>query len=140
MNSKKINIFALLICYLFLFSSCREEIIAPLKPDAADRINNPVQSATSNSYSFSINAQSNSSFFIDAVPVLPSLDLSLSLDNYSGGYVYIFLTENNGRLVYSDTCGANFNNSSINLDGFLPSRIELQFENFSGNFSFKAIR
>ncbi len=135
MNNKKTNILALLICYLFMFTSCREVVAPSLVQETTDKLNSPIQSITPNSYAFEISAKNNSSNFTNAIPVLQNLNLSLALNNYTSGTVHIQLVNNDQIIIYNRIFGFGFPNSSVNLDGFAPSRITLGFDNFSGDFS-----
>jgi hypothetical protein len=135
MNCKKINILILLIFYVFFISCCREEILTPSRIESINLLNNPIQAVTASSYTFEITAQDNSSYFIDPIPILRNLNLSLSLDNYTSGTVSIFLVNKEQIVVYNRIFGNNLTTSSVNLDGLLPSLIKIEFGNFSGDFS-----
>ena len=136
MNYRKTNIFAFLICCLFIFSSCRE-IITPVdnQEETASILNNPFESATPNSYSFEISARNNSSNYANAIPVLQSLNLSLALSNYNSGTVHIKLINRERIIVYNRIFDFAFASSTVNLDGLAPSQVNVKFNNFSGDFS-----
>ncbi|MFZ0453802.1 MAG: hypothetical protein WCE54_18755 [Ignavibacteriaceae bacterium] len=136
MNYKKTNIFVSFICCLFIFSSCRE-IIAPTDnhEETASILNNPIEAATPNSYSFEISARNNSSNYANTIPILQSLNLSIALNNYNSGTVHIKLVNHDLVVVYNRIFDFGFTSSTVNLDGLSPSQINLKFDNFSGDFS-----
>ncbi|MEJ2616347.1 MAG: hypothetical protein P8Z35_15430 [Ignavibacteriaceae bacterium] len=136
MNNKKTKIFAVLICCLFIFSSCRE-IITPTdnQEKTASILNNPIESATPNSYTFEISARNNTSIYANSIPVLQNLNLSLALSNYNSGTVHIQLINHDLVIVYNRIFDFGFKSSTVNLDGLAPSQINLKFDNFSGDFS-----
>ena len=135
MNYQKLNIYFAFTITILLFASCREEILTPSKIETNILLNSPIQSVTASSYSFEITAEDNSSYFLDPLPILKNLNLSLSLNNYSSGKVSIFLVNKDQVTVYNRIFGSNVSASSVNLDGLLPSLIKIEFGNFSGNFS-----
>ena len=136
MNNKKTNIFVFFICCLFLFSSCRE-IITPTdnREETASILNNPIEAATPNSYSFEISARNNTSNYANSIPILQSLNLSLALSNYNSGTVHIQLINRDLVIIYNRIFDFGFTSSTVNLDGLAPSQINLKFDNFSGDFS-----
>jgi len=138
MSYKKTNIFAFLICCFFIFSSCRE-IIPPTdnQEETASILNNPIESATPNSYTFEISARNNTSNYANSIPVLQNLNVSLALSNYYSGTVHIKLINSDLVIVYNRIFGFGFASSTVNLNGLAPSRINLKFDNFSGDFSVK---
>ncbi len=133
---KKTNIFIFLICSLFIFSSCRE-IITPRgnREETASILNNPIEAATPNSYTFEISARNNSSNYANTIPVLQNLNLSIALSNYNSGTVHIKLVNQELVVVYNRIFDFGFPSSTVNLDGLVPSWINLEFDNFSGDFS-----
>lgn len=135
MNYIKVNILILLIGFFLTFISCRE-IVSPTtnQDENAKILNNPIESITSNSYAFEISAKNNSSIFVNSIPVLQNLDLSLALNNYDSGTVHIQLINNENIPVYNRIFTFGFSTSTANLDGLLPSQIYLEFDNFSGDF------
>lgn len=136
MNYKKTNIFILTICCLFIFTSCRE-ILTPTvnQEESANILNNPIESATPNSYAFEIIAINNSSNYAKAIPVLQKLNLSLSLNNYNSGSIHIQLINKEQVTVYNRIFSFGISSSTVNLDGLVPSKISLKFNNFSGDFA-----
>jgi hypothetical protein len=98
-------------------------------------INKPVESKTDNTYSFEINAEAISSYYISSIPVLKKLTLKLSLSNYAAGIVNIRLQKAAAGIIYNKFYKENINNFSVNLDNISPDTIQLEFENFSGEFS-----
>ncbi len=135
MNYKKITLLSLLIIYLFISASCREVIAPSINQENADYVNNPIESETPNSYSFEISAEKNSSNYLNNIPVLQKLNLSLALNNYASGTVHIKLIDNEQVIIYNRIFTFGFPTSTVNLDGLAPSQISLEFENFSGDFS-----
>lgn len=136
MNYRETNIIILIICCLFLFISCRE-IITPVdsQKKTTNLLNNPIESETPNSYTFKISARNNSSNYINAIPVLQYLDLSLAVGNYNSGTVHIQLVNNAQEVVYDRTFNFGFPSSTVNLDRLVPNKVKLEFDNFSGDFS-----
>ena len=135
MNYKKTNLLSLLVIYLFISASCREVTAPSINQEYADYLNNPIESKTPNSYSFEISAENNSSNYLNNIPVLQKLNLSLALKNYTSGTVHIKLINNEQIIIYNRIFTFGFPASSVNLDGLAPSQISLEFESFSGDFS-----
>lgn len=119
-----------LVFCLIVISSCREEII---HPDSPGNINEPLLTITNNSYTFVINAINMSNTVIDKT-FLQAIKTSVYsiITDHASGYVEVKILTSNDNVIfnkiYSDDTGGTFDN----IDGFQPDKINLKFNNFTG--------
>jgi hypothetical protein len=117
---------------IFLFSiSCREEIIEP--DNLVGNINEPVQIRERNSYSFLVNANKLSMSL--SVPLYFSAAktrFNISLIGYESGYTNISAQDisNIERFKYYIAEEVSYHTEL--LDGYVPTTIDINMENFSG--------
>lgn len=111
--------------------SCREEIIVPDNIPA--NINEPVQSRSDNTYSFSINAKGNTSKIRDFIFSKLRVNIFLSVSNYNSGTVEINLIDDNERVFYSHIIDDNTEGITSYSQGYLSKAIGINFKNFTGN-------
>ena len=128
---KKIKIF--LFFTLFLFFSCREEIIPPGNP--AGNINEPLLTRTYNSYIFSINADNITASISDNT-FLETFKANIYsiIADYSSGYVRVQVKSNSNSVLYSKTFENNTSGTLENITGSRPQIIAIEFQNFTGKF------
>ena len=133
-NLKRQKYIFLLLSYLFCLSfwGCREDIYDPNNKDSS--INEPITISYRNSYSFLINARQITYYVADSTQIDgPAAQLSVSLDNYQAGYVEVYITDLQKNSVYSGRFNSNIKSMTAYLNGHLPERLALNFQNFSGN-------
>ena len=124
------NIGLILLLFSF-FSNCREEIIPP--DNFVERVNDPVQLREWNSYLFLLNADK---FTMNLV--VPSNFNSLrtrfiiSLIDYKSGYTTISVSDNNAIERFKYFVAEEVAYDSELLDGYVPSKITIRTQNFSG--------
>jgi hypothetical protein len=126
---KKIKIF--LFSILFLFISCREEIISPDNPTG--NINEPFLTRTNNSYIFSINANDitatiNDNTFLNSV----KSNIYSIIADYSSGYVEVKVKTSGNSVLYSEVFESNTRGSLRNINGYHPEIIAINFQHFTG--------
>ena len=121
----------LILITLFLFNSCREEIIPP--DNFVERVNDPVQVRDQNSYILVLNADK---FTMNLV--VPSIFTSfrnrfnISLIDYESGYTSISVFDKNSVERFKYFIADEINYHSELLDGYVPSKITIRTQNFSG--------
>ncbi len=124
---------------LLYFASCREEIIPPFTPSG--NINEPVQQITSDSYSFTINAQSISdSLFDHTFFKFSNSHLYLSLFGYLSGAVELTIYDRGRNIIYRSTLDKNFQSPSLKLQGSVPDVVQIFFTRFTGKLTIQLIQ
>ncbi len=120
-----------LLLSIILLASCREEIIPPNNP--AGNINEPVQSRTNTSYTFTINAN-NISRSVNNYLSLQSTTFRLyaTVLDISSGSVQIYLLDSFNNTWYSRTLVTETKNSSEELSGINLRQIQIKMNNFTG--------
>ncbi len=122
---------AFLVTIALMFSSCREDVVAP--GNEAGNVNQPVRLKSGSSYTFIINADNISTSFFDYSGVSSShAQLLLSLEDYSQGRAAFNIYDTGNRLVYQKLMTDNVKPISASLDGITPVFLEINFTNFSG--------
>ena len=130
MNNYLKNIVLVLLPLMF-FSSCREDIIPP--DNLVDRVNDPVQVQEQNSYIFLLNADK-FTMNLTVPSILTSIRTKfiITLVDYQSGYTTVSVLDNNSverfRYFIADEIGYH----SEVLDGYVPNRITIRTQNFSG--------
>lgn len=133
------NRFVFITILLFLFVSCREDIVYPDK--FVGNINEPVQTNLRNSYTFIINARDLSTN-VAAFPTFSGTlaRVSVTLIDYKSGYVSVSVKDFNQveRFRY-------FANNDINLytevlAGYMPNIIEIKMQALSGKLKVQLSR
>jgi hypothetical protein len=114
------------------FLSCREEIITP--GNFAGNINEPLQFRELDYYNFLINCKDATFKVID----FPSFTtnqakVSLQLDEYQSGSVYIKIVDTDTSIVYKILLNGNAEEKDVKLRGNIPDKIEMDFRYFTGN-------
>ena len=121
----------LVFILLVVFNSCREEIIPP--DNFVERINDPVQVSERNSYIFLLNADK---FTMNLV--VPSsfnsirTRFNISLIDYESGYTTISVLDKNSVERFKYFIADEVEYDSELLDGYVPSKITIRTQNFSG--------
>ncbi len=116
---------------IFLFSSCREDVVAPGNP--AGNINQPVRLKSNSSYTFIINAENISFYLLDYSGITSRhSELFLSLDDYKQGRVSFNIVEYSNQLVYQRQLTDNVSQMTVSLEGSIPDIINISFTNFTG--------
>ena len=121
----------LVLLFLTAFNSCREEIIPP--DNFVERVNDPVQVTEWNSYIFLLNADK---FTMNLV--VPSNFNSIrtrfiiSLIDYESGYTTISVLDKNSVERFKYFIADEVAYDSELLDGYVPSKITIRTQNFSG--------
>jgi hypothetical protein len=119
------------IVFLFIINSCREEIIPP--GNSAGNINQPVQSTSSNSYSFVINADRISNSITDYFSIFSGKSrLFFSINGYVSGSVQISVFNDQNDSFFQETLSQNITGVSVDFDEKIPNSIVLSFYNFTG--------
>jgi hypothetical protein len=117
---------------IFFFSiSCREEIIEP--DNLVGNINEPVQLRERNSYSFLVNANNLSMSL--SVPLYFSAArtrFNISLIGYESGYTNISAQDISNIERFSYYIAEEVTYHTELLDGYVPTTININTENFSG--------
>jgi hypothetical protein len=124
------KIILLLIVLLFSFS-CREEFIAP--DNFVETVNDPVQLGERNSYILLLNADN---FTMDlAVPATFTsirTRFNLTLIDYESGYTRVSVQDYNSVERFRYFVADDVSYHSELLDGYVPVKIKIHTENFSG--------
>ena len=128
---KKIKIFFFFT--LFLFISCREEIIPPDNP--IGNVNEPLLTRTNNSYVFSINANNitasiNDNTFLNTFKA----NVYSIIADYSSGSVQVQVKTNTNSVLYSEVFKSDTRGILENISGSQPQIIAINFQNFTGKF------
>jgi len=124
------KIILLSVALLFLFS-CREEIIAP--DNLVETVNDPVQVSDRNSYILLLNAN----YFTMNLTV-PEIFTSfrtrfnITLIDYESGYTSISVQDYNAVERFRYFIADEVTYHSELLDGYVPTKIKIRMENFSG--------
>lgn len=132
----KINIGKIFISsialFLFLFSSCREDIIPPNNPSS--NLNQPVRLISSGSYTFILNAHNVSSTYNDYSGLNGTHSLiHLTLVDYKNGTVILHIYNNSQQLIFQKAMAIDIDEFSEYLDNENPATFQIIFNNFSGN-------
>ena len=136
MNKRLLIPIYFLLSGILLFSSCREEIIAPGNP--AGNVNEPVRIKAKFSYSFYINAVNVTTSVAD-VSGISSIHstVSVSLEDYKEGVAAFNIYDNASNLVYRKIIAENDLQVSEILDGSSPDQVLINFTNFTGKLQIK---
>lgn len=115
---------------LFLFS-CREEIIPP--GNFVENVNEPVQINESNSYTFLLNAD-NFSMDLSVSAYFSSYRtrFNITLIDYESGYATVSVQDAEERSRFQYFIAEPVSYHSDLLDGYVPEKINIRTENFSG--------
>ena len=121
----------LLFVILIISFSCREEIIEP--DNLVGNINEPVQITERNSYIFLLNAQNLSMNL--SVPVYfgsPRTRFNFTLIGYESGYTNVSVQDLSNVVRFRYFINEDVSYHTELLDGYVPSTIKIDTENFSG--------
>lgn len=127
----------LISCLLMVFiTGCREDIISP--ENTGGNVNEPVLSTSRDIYSFSLNAQN----ITESVTNNSDLNtffnqLYISISDYQSGYVDVRVINKGGDLLYQNRLNSNVNGLYTRINGAVPSRIEIEFNNFTARMKFE---
>ena len=126
-------ILQILVSFLFLFISCRQEIVPPDNP--AGNINEPHLTRTKFSYTFSINANK----ITETVKDNTFLNTFRSriyavINGYSSGSVEIIIQTDQDNILYSEVFDDDTNGTFTEIEGNQPKVIIFKFNDFTGKF------
>ena len=134
-----ISIRALLTLIIFIFFSCRENIISP--ENSPGNINKPVKIKSSESYTFEINAFKITFNETDDTQLkITRADVFISITNYSSGMVSVTIVGDNKLDLYSLSFTGNTNGRFAKITNHVPEKVRLEFKNFSGSLRLKVTR
>ena len=126
--------FALVFVILTLLFSCREEIIEP--DNLVGNINEPVQLRERNSYSFLVNANKlNMSLSVPLYFSAARTRFNISLNGYESGYTNISVQDISKIERFRYLIAEEVSYHTELLDGYVPTTININMENFSGKIS-----
>jgi hypothetical protein len=134
MLSQRITIFILFLALLITIPACREDIISPDNPIAAENV--PVRTKSINYYELLINAKNVSYAVIDNTYFsYESTNIYYSINKYQSGSVFLKLKDSNNKIIYSFVINqSNAGNANL-VQGIAPSSVEVDFVNFTGQFT-----
>ncbi|GAB4293091.1 MAG: hypothetical protein Kow0098_13790 [Ignavibacteriaceae bacterium] len=125
------EIILLAISSLFLFQSCREEIIPP--DNFSGNVNEPQQLVAQNSYTFIINA--------DNITIEHSGDtyfntnsalILFNITGYEQGTAIFRLLDSSGNIIYTRILNSNLDLEEQVLNSAVPSKVQIIFNSFTG--------
>lgn len=116
---------------MFIFISCREEIVPPDNP--AVNVNEPFLTRTGNSYIFSINADKMTTSITDHtfLKTIRSKVYSVITD-YSSGYVELEVKTSWNGVLYNEIFENDTRGTLQDIIGSRPEIIVVNFHNFTG--------
>jgi len=124
---------SLVLFLVFIFISCREEIIPP--GNFAGDINEPVQENSLNYFSFMINAQDFTySFFVNTNFNYSTTKIIISVFDRTSGSITIRVKDESGFSMFNKKMDSNKSDIYQKFTGYLPSRVEISSSNFTGKF------
>ncbi len=122
---------AYIAALIFIFLSCREEIIEP--DNFVENVNDPVQIMDRNSFTFLLNAKTFSmNLTVPAYFNSVRTRFNITLIDYESGYTDITVHDVEERERFNYFIAEDVSFHSDLLDGFVPSVIRIRTENFSG--------
>lgn len=128
--------FCVFIILMITMYGCREEILDPLYP--ASNVNEPVQSVTSNTYSFSINAVDISNNVLNPTSLFTSRNkIFISTHDYKRGNVTIIVFSKFGEHLYEANISSEEDGIYTSITGSIPQKIQFIFTNFTGRLKFE---
>ena len=122
---------AILLIFILLTAACREGIIEP--ETFVGAINEPVQVNERNSYTFIINAENMTMSSTNRTNLSSFTSrISISIVDYSSGYVSISVIDREENLRFSFLGNEDERLFSETLIGYVPSNIRIRAVDFSG--------
>lgn len=129
---KKFLYFSIAVLF-WVLSGCREEIIDPFNP--ATNVNEPVQTRTSNSYSFILNAQDINTELQNFTDLYSRRNrILITAEGYKVGYLDILIFDENKVGVFEARISSDESGLYSSIIGSIPERVVLSFTNFTGRF------
>ncbi len=126
-------ILQVIIPFLFLFISCRQEIVPPDNP--AGNINEPQLTRTNFSYIFSINANKITENIVDNTYLNTfKSKIYTVISDHSSGSVEIIVQVDQNNILYSAVFDNDTNGSFTEIEGQQPKVIIFNFNDFTGKF------
>ena len=122
---------SILLIFILLTAACREGIIEP--ETFVGAINEPVQVNERNSYTFIINAENMTISSTNRTNLSSFTSrISISIVDYSSGYVSISVIDREENLRFSFLGNEDERLFSETLIGYVPSNIKIRAVDFSG--------
>lgn len=131
----KCALLLLQILIVFLFTSCREEILAP--GNFAGNINEPIQDNRTNYYGIIINAKnltSNISAYTNFS--YHTTKTLLTITDLEAGSITFTIRDKQGVSLYRFSAGTEVTNDFRKITSAIPGKVEISFNNFSGKMKF----
>jgi len=120
-----------ILFFLFLFASCRENIVQP--ENTAGNKNEPFSTRTNYSYSFTINAEEITREVTDKTNLNSFKSrISITVNNHSSGSAEIKIETGSNQLIYYKTINSNTSGISTEIEGNVPNLLTINFVNFTG--------
>jgi len=139
MKIKNIFLIASVIFMIAALESCREGIIDP--GNSVGNVNEPVVLKSSDAYIFQIDAK-NITFsktdetFLDVTDT----DIILELKDYSSGSVHVRVIADNLSTLYNELLSNDINGLQKSVVNHVVEKIQLDFNDFSGNLKVKMVK
>lgn len=134
-----ISIRVILTLIIFVFFSCRENILS--SENSIGNINEPIKTKSPESYTFEINASKITFNETDNTQLnITRADVFVSIRNYSSGIVSITVIGDNKLNLYSASFTDNAAGQSTKITNHVPEKVRLEFRNFSGNLKVRVTR
>ena len=134
-----ISIRVLLTLIIFVFFSCRENILS--SENSIGNINEPIKTKTQESYTFEINASKITFNETDDTQLnITRADVFVSVNNYSSGIVSITVIGDNKLDLYSISFTDNGTGQTAKIINHVPEKVRLEFINFSGNLKVRVTK
>ena len=134
-----ISIRVILTLIIFVFFSCRENILS--SENSIGNINEPIKTKSPESYTFEINASKITFNETDNTQLnITRADVFVSIRNYSSGIVSITVIGDNKLNLYSASFTDNTAGQSTKITNHVPEKVRLEFRNFSGNLKVRVTR